>query len=65
MIPGDYGGPFFHDSSIYRSAFVPVAAVILVFPALGIARAAVDLFVGGSARAASSTQATSNNRKRR
>jgi 3-hydroxy-9,10-secoandrosta-1,3,5(10)-triene-9,17-dione monooxygenase len=45
MIPGDYGGPFLNDASIYRSAFVPVAAVILVFPALGIARGALDLFV--------------------
>jgi 3-hydroxy-9,10-secoandrosta-1,3,5(10)-triene-9,17-dione monooxygenase len=45
MIPGDFGGPFFKESSIYRSAFVPVAAVILTFPALGIARAAIDLFI--------------------
>lgn len=46
MIPGDYGATHLADQPVYRSAFVPVAAVILVFPALGIGRAAIDLFVG-------------------
>jgi hypothetical protein len=43
-IAGDYPGAHIHDGSLYRSAIVPVLALALTGPALGIAKAALDDF---------------------
>ncbi|GJG94260.1 acyl-CoA dehydrogenase family protein [Cupriavidus pauculus] len=45
ILAGDYMSHFSDDESLYRMAFMPVAAIILVFPALGIARAAQEMFL--------------------
>jgi len=42
IMDGDYGTPF-TEEVLYRSAFVPVAALILAAPLLGMAQAALDL----------------------
>ena len=43
-IAGDYSGAHIHDGILYRSAIVPVLALALTGPALGIAKAALDDF---------------------
>ena len=43
-IAGDYPGAHIHDGTLYRSAIVPVLALALTGPALGIAGAALDDF---------------------
>lgn len=45
ILAGDYLSQFGDDEALYRMAFIPVAAIILVFPALGIARAAQEMFL--------------------
>ena len=44
-IAGRYNSPHLRDEPLYRVAFVPLLAVILVFPALGAARAALETFL--------------------
>jgi alkylation response protein AidB-like acyl-CoA dehydrogenase len=44
LIGGDYPTPFV-DETLYRSAFVPVAALILVGAQLGLAQAALDYVI--------------------
>ena len=47
-IPAAIGGRYateHTDEALYRSAFVPVAAVVLAGPQLGLARAALDLVI--------------------
>jgi 3-hydroxy-9,10-secoandrosta-1,3,5(10)-triene-9,17-dione monooxygenase len=44
MIEGEVATPF-KDEALYRSAFVPGAAIILAGPQLGLAQAALDLVV--------------------
>ncbi len=43
-IEGKYPGAHLHDGWLHRSAFVPVLAIALTGPALGVARAAFDDF---------------------
>jgi len=43
-IAGDDAGAHIHDGTLYRSAIVPVLALALTGPALGIAKAALDDF---------------------
>lgn len=43
-IAGDYPGVHIHDGTLYRSAIVPVLALALSGPALGMAKAALDDF---------------------
>ncbi|MDT7632348.1 MAG: 3-hydroxy-9,10-secoandrosta,3,5(10)-triene-9,17-dione monooxygenase [Pseudonocardiales bacterium] len=43
-IQGDYATPF-TDEALYRSAFIPVSALILAGPQLGLATAALDLVI--------------------
>ena len=43
-IAGDYPGAHIHAGTLYRSAIVPVLALALTGPALGIAKAALDDF---------------------
>ncbi|WP_019450547.1 acyl-CoA dehydrogenase family protein [Cupriavidus sp. BIS7] len=45
ILAGDYVSRFGNDQALYRMAFMPVAAIILTFPALGIARAAQEMFL--------------------
>ncbi|WP_130392465.1 acyl-CoA dehydrogenase family protein [Cupriavidus agavae] len=45
ILAGDYVARFNDDEALYRMAFMPVAAIILTFPALGIARAAQEMFL--------------------
>lgn len=41
-IVGDYASEYAKDEALYRAAFVPVLAIILVGPQLGLARAALE-----------------------
>lgn len=43
-IQGEYPSPYANDEALYRSAFCPVLATVLVGPVLGLARAALDDF---------------------
>jgi 3-hydroxy-9,10-secoandrosta-1,3,5(10)-triene-9,17-dione monooxygenase len=43
-IAGDSPGAHLHDGTLYRSAIIPVLALALTGPALGIAKAALDDF---------------------
>lgn len=43
-IDGKYPTPFGEAETLYRSAFCPVLATVLVGPVLGLARAALDVF---------------------
>ena len=44
LLAGDYDTPY-KDEVLYRSAFIPVAALILVGPQLGLAQAALDYVI--------------------
>lgn len=44
-IVGDYQSEYAKDEALYRAAFVPVLAVVLVGPQLGLARAALETFM--------------------
>jgi alkylation response protein AidB-like acyl-CoA dehydrogenase len=44
-INGEYQSEHHRQEALYRSAFVPVLAIVLVGPILGMARAALDQFV--------------------
>lgn len=44
-IEGRYNSTHLRDEPLYRVAFVPFLAIILVFPALGAARAALETFL--------------------
>jgi 3-hydroxy-9,10-secoandrosta-1,3,5(10)-triene-9,17-dione monooxygenase len=47
-VPGAIGGRYgteHTDEALYRSAFVPVAAIVLAGPQLGLAQAALDLVI--------------------
>lgn len=44
-IEGRYNATHLRDEPLYRVAFVPMLAIILVFPALGAARAALETFL--------------------
>ncbi len=44
-IEGRYNSPHLRDETLYRVAFIPMLAIILVFPALGVARAALETFL--------------------
>ena len=44
LLTDDYDTPF-KDEVLYRSAFIPVAALILVGPQLGLAQAALDYVI--------------------
>ncbi|WP_420992965.1 acyl-CoA dehydrogenase family protein [Cupriavidus sp. 30B13] len=44
-IEGQYASAHLGGEALYRTAFVPFLAIILVFPAMGIARAALELFL--------------------
>ncbi len=50
-IEGDYPTPY-QEEALYRSAFVPAAALILVGPQLGLAQAALDLVLEKAPRRA-------------
>lgn len=45
ILAGEYISHFGDEDALYRMAFMPVAAIILTFPALGIARAAQEMFL--------------------
>ena len=44
-IHGRYASTFSRGDALYRVAFIPLLAIILVFPALGAARAALEIFL--------------------
>jgi 3-hydroxy-9,10-secoandrosta-1,3,5(10)-triene-9,17-dione monooxygenase len=46
----DYAGTHLGEVPLYRTPFVPFFATNLVFPALGMAKAVLDLFAKGTAR---------------
>ncbi|QZP31498.1 acyl-CoA dehydrogenase family protein [Pseudomonas sp. DR48] len=44
-IAGEYASTHLQGEALYRGAFIPLLAIILVFPALGIAKAALETFL--------------------
>jgi 3-hydroxy-9,10-secoandrosta-1,3,5(10)-triene-9,17-dione monooxygenase len=44
-IKGCYGPSHLRDEPLYRVAFIPFLAIVLVFPALGLGRAALEVFL--------------------
>jgi 3-hydroxy-9,10-secoandrosta-1,3,5(10)-triene-9,17-dione monooxygenase len=44
-IEGRYGSTHLRDEPLYRAAFIPFLAIVLVFPALGAGQAALELFL--------------------
>lgn len=44
-IEGRYGSTHLRAESLYRVAFIPLLAIVLVFPALGAGRAALEIFL--------------------
>jgi 3-hydroxy-9,10-secoandrosta-1,3,5(10)-triene-9,17-dione monooxygenase len=44
-IEGRYGSSHLRGEPLYRVAFIPLLAIILVFPALGTGRAALEIFL--------------------
>ncbi|WP_286785344.1 MULTISPECIES: acyl-CoA dehydrogenase family protein [Pseudomonas] len=44
-IVGDYASTHLHGEALYRGAFIPLLAIILIFPALGVAKAALETFL--------------------
>ncbi len=44
-VAGGNGSPHLRDEALYRTAFVPVLAIILAYPALGMARGALEAFL--------------------
>jgi 3-hydroxy-9,10-secoandrosta-1,3,5(10)-triene-9,17-dione monooxygenase len=44
-IEGRYASTHLREETLYRMAFIPLLAIILVFPALGAARAALEIFL--------------------
>lgn len=49
-VAGEYASEVTDVELLYRSAFVPVLALVLVGPQLGMGRAALDLVIGKAAR---------------
>lgn len=44
-IVGDYASTHLQGEALYRGAFIPLLAIILIFPALGVAKAALETFL--------------------
>lgn len=51
-IQGDYPSEFRHKEAFYRSAFVPILALVLVGPQLGLGRAALDFVTSRASKKA-------------
>jgi 3-hydroxy-9,10-secoandrosta-1,3,5(10)-triene-9,17-dione monooxygenase len=49
-VQDDYAGTHLGDVPLYRMPFVPLFAINLVFPALGMAKSMLDLFAKGTAK---------------
>jgi 3-hydroxy-9,10-secoandrosta-1,3,5(10)-triene-9,17-dione monooxygenase len=46
---GEYATPF-RDEALYHSAFVPVAALVLLGPPFGLSQAALDFVIGKASK---------------